>query len=53
MPEPKDEQAKTYQNESGEWVTDEYGRTREATSEEVEEKLEEYEEAEKASETED
>lgn len=46
MPEPKDDRvSKTYQDESGDWVTEDYGVPREATTEEIEEKLEEYEEA--------
>ncbi len=48
MPEPKDDRvSKTYQEPDGDWVTEDYGRVREATSEEIEEKLEEYEQAER------
>ena len=48
MPDPKDDRvSKTYQDDSGTWITEDYGRPCEAISEEIEEKIKEYEEVQK------
>lgn len=49
MSDPKkdERESKTYQEDDGKWVTEDYGRPREATSEEIEDKLQEYKDAQK------
>ncbi len=47
MPDPKDDNARTYVGEGGKFVTEEHGNERPATEEESEQKIKEWEDIQK------